>query len=370
MTDTYEDIKARHTGRRPANGWDDKGFALLRMSAVEFNTASRCIVEDLIPRDGLVLVWGPPKCGKTFWTFDLVAHVALGRTYGERRVEQGPVVYIAAEGEHGIKTRTVAFRQERMNDDEDPPFFLMTTSLDLVGDIDPLITAIHEQLAGEDGCKVIVIDTLNRTIHGSETKDEDMSAYVQAADRLREAFHCAVIIIHHCGIAGDRPRGHTSLTGAVDAQISVQKDVDGTVLVTLELMKDGPEGGMTRCRLESVEVGIDDRGKPITSCVVEQLDAPANGERPKRLRKLAGAPARALNLLHEAIIVGGEIPPACDYIPPNVRCVREKLWRDYCYKGGIYTGEERAMRAAFTRAVETLLGESRVGSWDGWYWPV
>jgi len=26
-------------------------------------------------------------------------------------------------------------------------------------------------------------------------------------------------VIHHCGINGDRPRGHTSLTGAADAQI-------------------------------------------------------------------------------------------------------------------------------------------------------
>ena len=40
--------------------------------------------------------------------------------------------------------------------------------------------------------------------------DEDMAAYIQAADRLREKFACTVIIIHHCGINGDRPRGHTS----------------------------------------------------------------------------------------------------------------------------------------------------------------
>ena len=27
-----------------------------------------------------------------------------------------------------------------------------------------------------------------------------------------------VIVVHHCGISGDRPRGHTSLTGAVEFQ--------------------------------------------------------------------------------------------------------------------------------------------------------
>jgi hypothetical protein len=131
MSETYDDIKNRDTGRRSNGNGHDKGFTLLRMSAVELSTASRCIVEDLIPREGLVLVWGPPKCGKAFWTFDLVAHVALGRAYGERRVDLGSVVYIAAEGEHGIKTRTVAFRQERVSAGDDPPFFLITTALDL-----------------------------------------------------------------------------------------------------------------------------------------------------------------------------------------------------------------------------------------------
>jgi hypothetical protein len=66
---------------------------------------------------------------------------------------------------------------------------------------------------------------------------------------------------------GDRPRGHTSLTGAIDAQLAVKRDVDKTILVTLELMKDGPEGGMMRMVLDVVEVGIDPYGKPLTSCV-------------------------------------------------------------------------------------------------------
>jgi hypothetical protein len=366
---TYEDIKGPYTRRTNGNG-RDKGFTLFRMSAVEFNTAPRCIVEDLIPRDGLILVWGPPKCGKTFWTFDMVAHVALGRPYGERQVEQGPVVYIAAEGEHGIRTRTVAFRQERVAEGEDPPFFLMTTALDLVTEIDLLIAAIEAQLrATENGCEIIVIDTLNRTIHGSETRDEDMSAYVQAADRLREVFHCSVVIIHHCGLSGDRPRGHTSLTGAVDAQISVQKDADGSVLATLELMKDGPEGAMMRCRLVPVEVGTDDRGNPITSCVVELLDAPMSGERAQKEKQLPAAQKRALHLLHDAIVTAGEVPPDSVHIPANTQCVRDDLWRRYCYEGGISTGDQDAKQKAFKRASETLIAAGRVGFWSGWVWP-
>jgi hypothetical protein len=343
-------------------------FSLTRLADIELDTAPRCIVEGLIPKNGLTLVWGPPKCGKTFWTFDLAAHIALGWSYGDRQAEQGPVVYIACEGEHGVRTRAVAFRHARMLDGDNPPFYLMTTRLDLVSDLDELIDAVKKQLASEDRCAAVVIDTLNRSLHGSENKDEDMGAYVHAADRLREELETAVILIHHCGISGDRPRGHTSLTGAIDAQLAVQKDVDGTILVTLELMKDGPESVMMRCRLEPVDVGFDVYGKIITSCVVEHLAAPTDQAK-KKPAKLPPAQARALTMLHEAIATGGEIPPACNHIPTNTRCAREELWRQYCYQGGISAGDQKAKRAAFQRAVEGLLDRSRIGAWDGWYWP-
>ena len=366
MSNFFDDLDSEDTGKPKASG----KFILKRMIDVEFSEAPRCLVEDLIPAGGLIVVWGPPKCGKTFWTLDLVAHIALGIPYGrsERVVEQGCVCYIAAEGEAGIKTRTVAFRQKRLLNGEDPPLYLMVTSLDLVHQIDELIAAIGSQL--QDGCKVIVVDTLNRTIAGSETKDEDMGHYVQAAERLREAFNCTVIIIHHCGVAGDRPRGHSSLSGAVDAQISIQKDADGTILATLEMMKDGPDGKMMRCRLEAVEVGTDTRGKPITSCVVEHIDAAASNDSDSKPRRLSAAQKRAVDMLIEAIDAGGELPPASNHIPPNTRCVNEDTWRDYCYQGGISSGGQDAKRIAFTRAADGLIGNRVVGSWAGWVWPV
>lgn len=343
-------------------------FALLRLSAIAFDTSPRWLIDELIPRDGIVLVWGPPKCGKTFWTFDLVGHIALGRDYCDHAVEQGGVIYVACEGEYGVKTRAIAFREEQAATEDDPPLYLMTTRLDLIADIDELVAAITAQLAGEP-ISVIVLDTLNRSFVGSESKDEDMSAYVAAADRLRSEFHCVVVIVHHCGINGERPRGHTSLTGAVDAQIAIKRDADDSVFVGFELMKDGAQGMTMRCRLKPVDVGLDTHGKTVTSCVVEHIDAPATTPERKRMPKLSTAQQRALKLLHEAIGIGGEIPPVSNHIPPNTHCVNEELWRSYCYQGGISTGGQEAKRAAFTRAADSLIGLDRVGSWDGWVWP-
>ena len=115
---------------------------------------------------------------------------------------------------------------------------------------------------------LVVLDTLNRSLKGSESSDEDMTAYIRAADAIREAFGCAVLIIHHCGIDGTRPRGHTSLTGAVDAQLAVKRDGAGNIEVKVEWLKDGPEGDVIFSRLEAIEVGIDEDGEAITSCVI------------------------------------------------------------------------------------------------------
>jgi hypothetical protein len=63
-----------------------------------------------------------------------------------------------------------------------------------------------------------------------------------------------VIVIHHCGTNDARPRGHTSLTGAADAQIAV-KAASGVVTAEVEYMKDGPTGKVTVSRLIPIDVG-------------------------------------------------------------------------------------------------------------------
>jgi hypothetical protein len=236
-------------------------FRPVRFKDIRLRTDRPYLVKGIIPREGLTVVWGPPKCGKSFWTFDIVMHVALDWLYRGRRVQPGTVCYVACEGERGLGARTEAFRLRKLAEveDIDPPFYLLTTRLDLVADANELIADIKAEIRTEH-CAVIVIDTLNRSIAGSESRDEDMSAYVKAADMIREAFNCAVVIIHHCGLNGERPRGHTSLTGAVDAQIAVKRDEADRIIATVEYMKDGPEGDEIVSRLAVVDVGDDEDG--------------------------------------------------------------------------------------------------------------
>src|SRR5262249_35543821 len=64
-------------------------FQLVRFGQVKLDNRRRYVVKNLIPHGGLIVVWGPPKCGKSFWVSDLALHVALGWEYRGRRVEAG-----------------------------------------------------------------------------------------------------------------------------------------------------------------------------------------------------------------------------------------------------------------------------------------
>jgi hypothetical protein len=343
-------------------------FQPVPFRSIKLDTGRPYLVKGLIPREGLVVTWGPPKCGKSFWIFDLALYVALGWEYRGRRVQPGTVCYVACEGERGLGARTEAFRAAKLAeaDTADPDFYLLMTRLDLVADDVELIADIRAAI-GADHCAMLVIDTLNRSIAGSESRDEDMSAYVKALDRIREAFRAAVVVIHHCGHNGDRPRGHTSLTGAADAQIAVKRDETDRIIATVEFMKDGAQGDEIASRLAVVEVGTDDDGEPITSCVIEEAD----GEpvvRKARGKSLSPAQGRALQLLADAIEKGGEVPPTSNHIPAGVRCVAEDLWRQYCYRGAISSGDQDAKQKAFKRAAESLIAAGRIGKWEPFVW--
>jgi AAA domain len=360
--------------RSQGNGATSSGqrhrFQLVRFGEIKLDSRRRYIVRNLIPRDGLIVVWGPPKCGKSFWVSDLALHVSLGWEYRGRRVEAGAVVYVTCEGQSGYPARVEAFRRSKLTHDgslPDPPFFLLPTRLDLVGEIEALIAEISAQLAGA-GCILIIIDTLNRSLVGSESRDEDMSAYVRACDRLREAFKCAVIVVHHCGTNDHRPRGHTSLTGATDAQIEVKRDKADNIVATVEFMKDGPEGDKIVSRLALVDLGTDEDGEPISSCVVEPSEQPAQSG---RMKPLSGQAGIAFRLLQNAIADKGERPPDHIHFPINRMVVPLFLWRTYCRKGGLAEGDgEDTFKTAWKRVRQRLQNGGNIRVWDNLVWIV
>jgi hypothetical protein len=290
-------------------------------------------------------------------------HVALGRPYRGRRTRQGAVVYVALEGAEGFKARTEAIRKHYQM--SDAPFYLMTVRIDLVRYHAPLIADISERLGAVIPAAVF-IDTLNRSLIGSEAKDEDMAAYLRAADVIREAFDCVVPVVHHCGINDSRPRGHTSLTGAADAQLAVKRDGKKNFTVTVEYMKDGPEGDVLTCRLDTVDVGADADGDRTTSCIVIPVDDAT--PRPAARVKLTNREQLAKRSLAEALCDSGVKPPF--YLRAGLKAVSRDAWRERYYRDDFCADETKVdtRRKAFGRAADGLRVKGLICVRESWVW--
>ena len=344
-------------------------ISLLRFDEIKLGVEPRYLVKGIIPGVGLVVAWGPPKCGKSFWIFDLAMHVALGWQYRDRRVQQGAVVYCAFEGQTGIQARVEAFRQTFPIEFDGPvPFYLQPLTLDLVADHKELIAAIKRQLE-TTAPALVVLDTLNRSLRGSENDSKDMAAYIAAADAIREAFNCAVAIVHHCGIDGTRPRGSTALSGAVDAQLSVKRDASDAIIVEVEFQKDGAAGDIIASRLKPVEVGKDVDGEVITSCVITPTEA-LETHNAKPTRRLPDRAKLGLRALSEAILAHGKPAPTALGLPPDIRVVTQGEWRDELYRQNVISAEAANPRADFTRIQNQLAARDLIGSRNDLVWAV
>ncbi len=344
-------------------------FKLTAFNDVSLGASARFLVKNLLTATGLAVVYGAPKCGKSFLVFDLVMHVALGRNYRGRRTKSGSVVYLALEGAEGFRARIAAFRQEKLGEHRGSvPFYLIDSPLTLVVDHRALLAAICAQLPDARPA-VVVIDTLNRSLAGSESDDRDMGAYIRAADAIREQLGCLVLVVHHSGLDTSRPRGHTSLTGAADVQIAVKRDTAGNIVATVEWLKDGAAGDEIVSRLAPVEVGKDEDGEAMTSCVIEAVDASCAIAKPMKTDRTSKAGRIALRAFHEAM--GRAVdPPTTDQIPRGVKAIMVDDWRAVAIARGVSTSEKPdSARAAFRRAMQELVTTSQVAVWDVYAWP-
>lgn len=365
----YEEIKRGWTG----NGAEHKPrLQLIYFKDITPKLDHRDFVEGLLCTTTMSLVFGASGCGKSHEIVDLGLHVALKWPWRGREVDRGGVIYIAGEGGHGIQNRIAAFKKHYGIEDQDVPFAVIPSTVNLLdpnADTGTLIEIIR-QAAERMGVTVvlIIVDTLSRAlVGGDENSPEAMGALVANADRIREATQAHVLFVHHSGKdAGKGARGHSILRAAIDTEIQIMKD-EATGLATAKVTKqrDLPTEGEWSFKLQPVELGLNHRGKPVTACVALPTD-----EKPttKSKTKLSAASQIAMKALREALAEGGEMPPASNHIPTNRKAVKADLWRKFAYARNISEGEPGAKQKAFKRAMLDLQSKGSVGTWDEWVW--
>jgi len=269
-------------------------------------------VQNVLIEGEVSVVYGPPNCGKTFFVTDLCFHVAQGKPWHGKRVDQGKVLYLALEGVRGIHNRIVAYKQETNASLSD--FHILTQDIDLS---DTASTLELANLIAQSGqYKIIVIDTLARAMSGDENTPEGMSRVVRNVSALQARTNAHVCLVHHSGKDRDKgARGHTSLKGAVDTEIEIWKERDDNQsTVTIIKQRNLDVYQLPDFTLKPITIGENKHQEPITSCVVVPAQASTR------------APSPELVALHEALTEHGRTHVVKGL--PNVLAVEKNLYRN------------------------------------------
>lgn len=288
---------------------------LVFFSDIQEQLTGLWLMKYLLPAVGMAVIHGHPGCGKTFLALDWALHIALGWEWQGRKVEQGLVVYLCAEGERGLKNRVAAFR--RRHKIEDCPFALIPIAIDMQApnaDVNRLIEAVRAAEAhyGQKAV-MVVIDTLAKTFGGGKENTDDMVSYVANCQRVSTEFECLTTIVHHRpkDAESEDPRGHSSLRGGVETVVLVEAGETKKARVTKQ--KDGEDGIELLFKLTVVELGQDEDGDPVTSCIVEPTDvdlAPRGDSAAAKVTRLSDKQRGVLIALDETAERSGFYPPS------------------------------------------------------------
>ena len=330
------------------------------------STSVDYLVKGILDRGVNAEVYGPSGDGKTFFTIDLMLHIACGMPWRGRRVRPALVVYVASEAGASILRRFVAWRQQTLGEAGEgrTPLVILTRGPNLLheGDVGDLIAELRnicEEFRMPLG--VVVFDTLSRSAPGGdENSSQDMTRIIHAGDRIRDETSAATLFVHHSGKDITRGgRGHSSLLAACDTVICVSDRV-----ATLEKARDGVSGETFPFDLSVIDLGVDQDGDPITTCVLKAVAS----EGKQRDVKLTDSEKIAFAALKEAISGFGQPMPPTSAIPSGVRAVEIETWRSaFLRRYGEDKADESGKRA-FLRAKTKLIGSQLVGASMPYVW--
>lgn len=281
-------------------------FRLLSPAELASLPPVRWRVRGVLPEAGIAAAFGPSGSGKSFLVLDLLAAVAAGRPWFGCRVKPAPVLYVALEGEAGIAQRIQAHQAK--HGPLAPGFRFLLQPLDIRKPADRADLARAAHAAGCIG-GVLVLDTLNRAAPGADENDSAaMGEIIAATKALQAELGGLVLLVHHTGKDAARGlRGHSSLHAALDAAIEVSRTDDRREWRTSK-SKDGSDDDAQAFRLEVIEIGEDEDGEPVTSCVVQPEESAADAVR-RVLPPKSGNQKTILEALKEVLKTNGERRP-------------------------------------------------------------
>jgi hypothetical protein len=233
------------------------------------DTATRWLVDGLIPRGSLVLLTAPPAGYKTWLALALAGAVSTGADFLGRTTVKTPVLYLDRENRLSV----IRNRLDMLNVDDGGPLTIWGRWLK---DKPPLIGDPRLIEFARRGRPLIIFDSLVRFHSAQENNATQMAEVSESFMQLTDA-GATVAVSHHQGkTPGMKYRGSTDILAGVDVAfaISKKKTKERTIL-TLDCYKhrDVQEFELTlRPDLENgrFEV-VDDPSAALLSATIEGI---------------------------------------------------------------------------------------------------
>lgn len=200
----------------------------------------RWAIEDLLP-EGLTIVAGAPKSGKSWLALDIALAVSRGdKVMGEYQADKGEVGYLALEdNERRLQSRLRMIAEDDKTEQNGSLYYLT----EIAGMIDGGMGLLDEWLEEHPKCRLLIIDTLARFMpaheRGSNAYQADY-AIVSRLQKLALKHRIALVVIHHVrkeksSNVFDDISGSNGITGPADAIWVLKRaptETTGTLTVT------------------------------------------------------------------------------------------------------------------------------------------
>lgn len=280
VADDFEDVSGQ--GASPVAA-PKKRFAFTTMSELEKRPAAEWLIRNVFPHCEVGAVFGESGAGKSFFVLDMVLAIARGVDWNGKRVKQGNVAYVVAEGGGRFHWRTSAYAKHNKAEVRTLAAFQVLADAPSLLDMKD-VKDLASALVDIPNLKVVVLDTLAQVTPGAnENSAEDMGRALASAKRIHRVTGATVLIVAHTGKDTSRGlRGWSGIKAALDFEIHVERS-GGYRSATITKMKDGGgEGDEHPFKLGMVDLGFkecDEDEVNVQSCVVVPGDA---GDKPER----------------------------------------------------------------------------------------
>lgn len=323
---TAEDLKAvaaQAVASVQHQAFDGK-FPVLRQSELAANINAQWLIKGVLPRSkDPIILFGASGAGKSFVALDQALAIARGIDWRGCRVTQGRVLYVAAEGGAGIAKRIQAYCDYHGIDRASLPLDVIIAAPNLLEQED--VSEVVKSMAAFGPYDLAIIDTLAQVTPGAnENTGEDMGPVLANIKAIQNATGATVAVVHHAGKDLSRgSRGWSGLKAAAEAQLEVVRDEDsGQRYLRVEKMKDGEDGAKYGFKLEIVQIGVDEDGDAVTSCVVVPVDFVPKAENSKGLKRRGRVESHVLEVIAtfdpsmQSIRIADLVTKAVDMMPP------------------------------------------------------